>query len=119
MSGLLQLDDVGNGGGEAIPIVCFTLEVAAPQPRERIKFGAAIVLAGSPLCLNPAFLLELVQGGIERAVADLENVAGDLLEADADGEAVERLESENFEEKKIESALDEVGGFGHNGVLPW
>src|SRR6202041_383331 len=81
--------------------------------RERIELRAAIVLGDFPLGGNPAFLFELVQCGIERAVADLQNVAGDLLQAQADGEAVERLQREDFQQQQVESALHEIRGLAH------
>jgi hypothetical protein len=52
-----------------------------------------------------------VERRIERPIADLENVARDLAEPDADGPAVQRLEGEDLEDQKIEGALDEVDGF--------
>ena len=108
---------MGNGGGEAVPVGGFLFELLAAKTRERIELGAAIVFAGLPLGGDPALLFEFVKGGIERAVADLENVAGDLLEALADGPAVERFEGEDFEEEKIECALEKVGRFAHGCSL--
>src|SRR5437899_2393330 len=63
--GLLELDDAGDGGGEAAPVGGFTFELAAAEACERIKLGAAVVFAGAPLSLDPALLFELVEGGIE------------------------------------------------------
>jgi len=51
-------------------------------------------------------LFEFVQGRVERAVADLQHVAGDLFEPEADGIAVQGLKCEDFQQKKIESALN-------------
>src|SRR5438105_3219151 len=83
----------------------------AAEARERIKFRAAAEFAGLPFGRDPAFLLELVQRRVERSVADLQHVARDLLQALADGPAVEWLESENFQQQEVESALDEIGWF--------
>src|ERR1700676_2050352 len=118
MSDLLELDDVGDGGGEAIPVGGFEIELASAEAGEGIKFGAAIVFAGAPFGFDPAFLLEFVERGIEGAVADLQDFPGDLLQADTDGEAVERFKRQNFQEQEIESALDEVGRFGHFAEAP-
>jgi hypothetical protein len=115
--GLLEAHDVGDGGGEAVPVRGFVIELLTAKTSEGVELGAAIVFAGLPFGRDPALLFEFVKSRIERAVADLENVARDLREALADGPAVERFESEDFEDEEIESALEEVGRFGH-GVVP-
>src|SRR5205807_5515937 len=51
---------------------------------QRIEFRAPVCLRGSPLGGDPALLLELVQSRIERAFADLQHIAGDLLQTLAD-----------------------------------
>jgi hypothetical protein len=107
---------VGDGGGETVPVCGFLIELFAAETRECVELGAAIVFAGLPFRRDPALLLEFVKSGIERAVADLENVSGDLGEALADGPTVEGLESEDFEDEKIECALEKVGRFGHGCV---
>ena len=96
-SGFLQFNDVRDCRRKPVPIAGLPFELPSPQPRQRIELGAAVVRAGLPLGGNPAFLLELVQSGIEGTVADLENVCGNLLQALADGKAIERLERENFQ----------------------
>src|SRR5579864_371442 len=83
------------------------------KARERIEFRAAIVVRCFPLGGNPALLLELVQSGIERAVANLQHVPGDLFETLADGETVEGLERKNFQEQHIQRPLDQIGRFAH------
>jgi hypothetical protein len=97
MSDLLEFDDLGDSGGEAVPVSGFAFQLAAAEASEGIKLGAAIVFAGAPFGFDPAFLLELVEGGVKGAVADLQDFAGDLFESDADGETVEGFESENFQ----------------------
>ena len=83
------------------------------EARERIEFRATIVLRCFPLGGNPALLLQLVQSGIERAIADLQHISGDLFEALADGKTVERLERENFQQQHVQRALDQIGRFAH------
>ena len=80
---------------------------------ERVELCAAIVFAGLPLRGDPALLFELVQGGVEGAVADLQDVAGDLLQTLADGPAVHGLKGENLQEKKVECALDQIRWLAH------
>ena len=59
--------------------------VPAPWRRQGVDLRAALVLGGPPLGADPALLLQLVQGGIERAVAHLQRVLGHLSQALADG----------------------------------
>ena len=66
---------------------------------------------------DPALVLELVQRGVERSVAHLQDVTGYLLEALPDGPAVERLEGEDFENQQVERALDEIGWPAHGASL--
>src|SRR5437588_4234550 len=109
----LQLYDMRNGRGEAVPVAGFLFQVPAAEPRQRIEFGAPVVLAEFPFGGDPALLFELDHSGTERAVTDLKNVPGDLLQALADGQAVQRLEREDFQKQQVQRALDEVGWLAH------
>ena len=53
---------------------CFLAEA-----RERVELGAPVVLRLLPLGRDPAFLLQLVQGRVERAFADLQHVSRDRV----------------------------------------
>ena len=46
-----------------------------------------------------------MQGGIERALRDLHDVARDLLEALSDSVAVDGAQGDDFEDEEIERAL--------------
>ena len=70
--------------------------VTEPQPRERVELRPQVLLARSPLAGEGAFLLEFVEGGVEGAIADLENVRRGL-EALTDSPAVEGLEGDDLE----------------------
>jgi hypothetical protein len=67
------------------------LQMPPPDASQRVELGAASEFARLPLRRDPAFLLQLVQGRIERPIADLENIAGNLLQTLADRPAVKRL----------------------------
>src|SRR5689334_733437 len=88
MSHLLEAYDCGDCGGEAIPVVGLDAQLLLAGARERIELRPPIVFRLSPLGGDPSLLLELVQGGVEGAVADLQRVPGDLLQALADLPAV-------------------------------
>src|SRR6185436_18027793 len=109
----LEPHDRGDRRGQAVPVGRLALEVPPARPRQRVVFRPSVVLADLPLGGDPAFLFELVQRRVERAVAHLQHVAGDLLEALADRPGVERLEREDLEDQEVEGALDEIGWFAH------
>ena len=58
---------------------------------ECVVFRAAIVFGSTPAGFDPASTFEAVEGGIQRALLNLENVAGNLLNALGDGPTVLRL----------------------------
>src|SRR5580658_2631959 len=115
-SGFLEFDHPRDCSREPTPILRFRLKVSSAEARERIEFRATIVRRRLPLGGDPALLLQLVQGGIKRAVADLQNIAGNLLEPKADSEAVERLQREDLQKQQVQGALNQVRRFAH--VLP-
>src|SRR5437660_1676191 len=60
-SGLFELDDAGDGSRDTTPVGRLFFELLSPQPRQRIKFGEAIVLTRLPLGSNPAAIFQFVQ----------------------------------------------------------
>src|SRR6266436_6209047 len=88
-SRLLQTDDLRNRQGEPFPIGGLLFQMPPADARERVEFGAAPQLARFPFSRDPAFLLQLVQCRVERSIADLENIARNLLQPLADGPTVE------------------------------
>src|SRR5687768_16967273 len=87
--------------------------MTAAGTRQRIELRAAVVLRRLPLGCDPAFVLELVQRRVERAIAHLQNVVGNLVEPLADRPAVEGLEREDFQDEQVERALHEVSWSTH------
>jgi type I restriction enzyme S subunit len=73
----------------------------AAEPSQRVELGTAVVLTGLPLGGNPSLLFQLVQGGIERSVAHLKDVAGNLLQALADCPAIERLQCQDLQQQQV------------------
>ena len=53
-------------------------------------------------------MFELVQSGVERSIAYLQYVAGNLLQSLADGPAVKRLKGKNLKDQQIKGALNEI-----------
>ena len=83
---------------------------------EFVVFGAAIVFGGAPAGFDPAAAFEAVEGGIEGALLNLENVAGNLLYALGDGPAVLGFEGEGAEDEEVEGALRKIDALRH--LLP-
>jgi len=114
---LRLLHDEIDGGGEAVPVGGFFFELEVTSAAEGVELGDASGFGFGAFSLNPAFLFEAVQGGVEGALLDLEDFAGDLLDTLGDGPAVLGLESEGFEDQKVESALNEVVRFAHSMII--
>src|SRR5207244_1518734 len=76
-----------SGGQEArqdlrglLPLARFFVQLFAPGAREFVIFGFAVVVGGAPLGGNVALLLQLQQGGVERAVVHGQQVAAGLFD---------------------------------------
>src|SRR5260221_233085 len=50
---------------------------------------------------------------IERAIAYMKNIGGDLPQTLADSPAMERFQRQDLENQQIQGALDQIGGFAH------
>src|SRR5262249_42843730 len=114
MSGLLQPHHARDCAREALPICGFLLQLLPSQTRERVELGSPIVFGRFPLGRDPAFLLQFVQGWIEGAVADLENVSRNLLQALPDGPTMQRLERQYLQKQQIQGPLDKIGWLAHS-----
>jgi hypothetical protein len=108
-------EDLGHGGGELDPGVPFQFELPASRLGEFVILGAAIVFRSTPLRFDPAAALESMECRVEGALLDVEDIAGDLLDALGDGPAVQRLKDESLKDEKVESALRQIDAtlFGH------
>ena len=63
---------------------------------------------------DPAFLFKFVQSRVERTIAHLQNTIGDMAEPATNGEAVQRLDREDFQQQEIQGSLDQIGRFAHD-----
>src|SRR5207249_2989334 len=91
-----------------------TLDLPAAGARQPVELGLAVVLGDAPLRIDIAFLLELHELGIERAVIEREAIAARLLDAPRDAVAVQRPEAlERFQDHQRERALPDVGLVRH------
>ena len=93
-----------NGDDELSPARGLDAECAASGRRESIVFRAAIVVGELPVAVNPFFLFQSLERGIERSLIDLEHAVGGLLDALCDSPAVHGTEREGAEEKEVDRA---------------
>ena len=56
-----------------------------------------------------------MQSGIERALIHLQDILGNMANALSDGPTMHRLERDGLEDKKVESALHEIGRLSQCG----
>src|SRR5262245_49150128 len=112
-SGLTEADDTRNGAGKPLPLGGFPVERAVAGSRQRVVLRPPAAGRDLPLCAQPPFLFEFVEGGVQRSIAYLQIVARHLTQPLADGPRMERLERDDGEEEEIQRSLDEVGGLGH------
>jgi hypothetical protein len=113
----LRAHDQIDCGRQAIPIGGFLFELSAAGGSKRVEASAAAGFGLARFGFDPAVKLKAMQCGIEGALLDLQDLAGDLLDALGDGPAVLRLQGEGFEDEEVESALNEIARFGHTMII--
>src|SRR5467141_3297697 len=119
---LRSAEDQRDGVRETLPVQHFSLKLFAALASEGVKLRFPAGGRVFPLRLEPALLLETVEGGIEGPLGDLEEIPGNLLNTLGDGVAVNRTSGDNLEDEHVESSLEELHFFlGHRrhlAVLP-
>jgi len=104
-----QSEHALNGADETLELVALGVESLASRRRQRVIPGTPIVFGRSPFGLHPAVQEEPLQRGVQRALADLEDVLRHGLEALRDGVAVERPAHERPQDQQVEGAGQEIG----------
>ena len=92
------------------PLLPLLLELPTAGARQPVEPGAAVVVRDAPRGCDVALLLELEQGGIERARVQRQPIAARLLDPPRDAVAVqlaERLERRQHHQR--ERALPDFG----------
>src|SRR5688500_14899056 len=108
-------EDLRHGRGVAGPRARLGAELGAAASGEAVVLGAPVVLREPPLGLDPAALLQAVEGGVEGALLDAEGVVGRLADPARDGVAVARAPAEGLEDEDVERALEELERVGSDG----
>jgi len=80
--------DSGNGFDESIPAAGFDREMFSAERREGVEARAAIVVGEAPCTLDPAALLEALQGRVEGAMIHEKGVPRSRLDGDDDAVAM-------------------------------
>ena len=101
------------GGGEAVPVGSFFFELGTAGSSKGVELSLTACFAFGPFGSDPSLLLETVESGIERALLDLEDFAGKLLNPLGDGPAVKGFEKERFEDEEVEGSLNEIAWLAH------
>src|SRR5687767_9128679 len=84
------------------PALRLAAQLTLAECGEPIVPCAAIVLGNAPVVRHPAAVLEPDERGIDRALTDVERVAGHLLDAKRDPPAMHGLEGERLEHEQVE-----------------
>src|SRR5262245_36555506 len=108
-----QLHHAADGVGHALPFPRFNRELTAARRGEAVIPGAAAELRDPPLGLDPALVLEAMEGRIQRALIDLQDVLGNLLDALGDGPAVQGILLQRAQNQQIERAGQQIGRSRH------
>jgi hypothetical protein len=106
-------EDQRDGVAETLPAGSFRCELALAGSSEAVEFGVTPAFGSLPFGFEPASIFEAVERGIEGALADLEGIFGDLLDALDDGVPVDGTEGDDFQDEHVEGALKQlsIGGF--------
>lgn len=108
-------ENAGKGLAKALPFRVLRGKLLAACRRESVEARLAVVGGNAPLGGDPAFLQEALEGGIERAVFDLEGFAGGLLDESGDSMSVHGRPAQGAENDEVEGALHDFQAGGPAG----
>ncbi len=111
-----RAEDASDGGGELVPAGLLLGELAASEGGEAIELGALTFVGKGPLGIDAALGFEAMEGGVEGAGFDLEDVLGGLLDVGGDGVTVGGSEAEGTQDEEVERTLEEVKTGRHDFV---
>src|ERR1700720_2267541 len=91
-----------------LPTLGLCKQLFAPSASERVILRLAVIFGSAPFGRDPAALLEPQQGWIERALVQLEQILGNLLNPLSDAVAVQRAHGmKGLQNNQIERALQD------------
>ena len=86
----------------------FDGQLPPARRRQPVVLRAPAELRHRPFGLDPALVLEAVQGRVERALVDLQHVLGDLLDAFGDRPAVQGILLQRAQDEQVERAGQQI-----------
>src|SRR5262245_39652757 len=95
-----RVEHVADDERETTPGGGVSVGLLAARPRQLVVLRAAVVVGRGPARADPTAPLEPMERRIERALAHVERVARDLLEALRDRPAVLGLERQGLEDQQ-------------------
>src|SRR5215217_8112973 len=87
-SPLVGFEDSEHGAREPLPVLTLEVELLAPDASQLVEPGAEVVVRHAPFRRDPSLALDPVEGRVERALLDAQNVGRHLPDARADPVAV-------------------------------
>src|SRR5262245_37341289 len=103
---------------QALPAGLFPFQVLATGSGQAIETGPTIVVGHPPRGRDPTVTFQTLQGRIQRALLQLEDIVRQLLDPLGDGPSVQRLQRNGLEYQEIHGALHEVDRLAHS-VTPY
>src|SRR5690242_17823705 len=118
MRASVGLEDEGQRVREALPCRALGVELFLARRGKLVEARAAVVLRRCPRRRNPAARLQPAEGGVERAVVDVEHAARDGLDRLRELPPVGGAGAKELQDNEVESALEQVDLlFGHGAPL--
>ena len=103
----LRVHDAGDRADELRPARFFAQQLFLALRREAVELGALVGLTDAPLGLQPAALHQAMQGGIEGAGFDFQEIVGLCPDRLADAVAVLRPPLQRAQDEHVERALQQ------------
>lgn len=95
------LHNARDGGDHFLELGVFNAELFTAGASEGVEAGAAVGVSDSPLGFDPALEKKALEGGVQGAFFDGEDVAGDVFEGEGDAIAVEGGAGEGFKDEHV------------------
>src|SRR5688572_6075124 len=105
---LRRLEYLADRVHELLPRPGLGAQLCPSHRGQAIDLGPSLRVGELPARFHPAALLEPVQRGIQRALADLEDFTRQLLDPARDGVPVRGAPRQRLEDEEIERALEQI-----------
>ena len=107
-SSVARLQEQSHGAGEGVPFRLFGSQLRAPLRGDSIEAGALALVGQLPGGRDPAFGLEPIECGVQRAGLDLQQVFGGPLNVLRDRVSVARPGQERSQDQEVERAAQKI-----------